>query len=113
MNRFEYRVYDSVYEQMISGKKTIEFRLLNDKAKRINIGDEIRFVVLNNDSKDIIVEVINKYIYDNIEDLWISKEIINNALDYDKEAFINEFYNIFGKENVTNSKIVGLEFKIK
>ena len=32
MNSFNYKIYDSVYNDMISGKKTIEFRLLNEKG---------------------------------------------------------------------------------
>ena len=111
MNYFEYKIYDEVYCDIVLGKKTIEFRLLNDKSNSIEIGDEIKFIVLDN--KYIIVEVINKYIYDNIDDLWNHKEVLNNALNYNKEEFINAFHNIFGKEKVDNSKIVGIEFKIK
>lgn len=29
----EYRIYKSVYDDMLSGKKNIEFRLLNEKIK--------------------------------------------------------------------------------
>lgn len=113
MNKFEYRVYDVVYNDMISGKKTIEFRLLNDKSNSIKIGDEIKFTVVDNEIKYLIVEVTNKYIYDDIELLWNSREVINNKLNYDKDDFINAFYNIFGKDKVINSKIIGIEFKIK
>lgn len=113
MNRFEYKIYDIVYDDMISGKKTIEFRLLNDKINSIKIGDEISFKVLDNENKCILVEVVNKYIFENVEDLWKHKELLNNTLNYSKEEFVNAFYNIFGKEKVDNSKIVGIEFKIK
>ena len=70
MNKFEYRIYNSVYEDMISGKKTIEFRLLNEKSESIKIGDEIKFEVVDNKSKYILVEVLDKYFYNNIDDLW-------------------------------------------
>lgn len=113
MNQFEYRIYDTVYEDMISGKKTIEFRLLNDKSKSIKKGDEIKFKVLDNDEKYILVEVINKRIYNDLDELWNSKDITNNSLNYTKEEFISAFNKIFGKEEVNNSKIVGIEFKIK
>ena len=113
LNHFEYRIYDSVYDDMVSGKKTIEFRLLNEKTESIKIGDEIKFSVLDNDSKYILVEVIDKIIYENVDLLWDSKDNINNTLNYSKEEFIKTFYNIFGKEKVVNSKIVGIKFKIK
>ena len=113
MNKFEYRIYDSVYKEMISGNKKIEFRLLNDKTNMITIGDEIKFIVVDNDTKNLLVEVTNKYIYDDIEALWNSKEKDNNILEFSKNDFINQFFTIFGKEKVLSSKIVGIEFKIK
>ena len=61
MNKFEYRIYDSVYNDMVSGKKTIEFRLLNDKSERIKPKDEIKFEVVNDKNKSILVEVLDKY----------------------------------------------------
>lgn len=113
MNRFEYKIYDVVYDDIIAGKKTIEFRLLNEKTESIKIGDEIKFTVLDNENKFVVVEVINKNIYKDLEDLWNRKDVLNNVLNYSKDEFIDVFYNIFGKEKVKKSKIVGIEFKIK
>ena len=113
MNHYEYKIYNSVYEDMINGIKTIEFRLLNDKSNSIKKGDEIKFKVVDNEDKYLLVEVINKYIYESVEDLWNHKEVLNNSLNYTKEEFIKAFYKIFGKDNVINSKVVGIEFKIK
>lgn len=113
MNHFEYRIYDDVYNDIISLKKNVEYRLLNDKSKSIKIGDEIRFSVLDNKDKSILVEVINKYIYKDIDDLWANGKISNNILNCSKEEFVDLFYKTFGKEKVDNSKIVGIEFKLK
>ena len=112
MKEFEYRIYDTVYDDIVSGKKTIEYRLLNDKSKDIKKGDQILFTVVDNDNKKILVEVINKYIYSDLNELWNSSNSINNTLNYSKDEFINAFYNIFGRDVVINSKIVGIEFKI-
>ena len=89
LNHFEYRIYNEVYDEIASGKKTIEFRLLNKKTESIKQGDEIQFKVLNNEDKYILVEVTNKYIYDSLEELWNHKEIMSNALNYSKKEFIN------------------------
>ena len=113
MNSFEYKIYNDVYNDMASGKKTIEIRLLNEKSDSIKIGDEIKFVVLDEEEKYVLVEVINKYIYNDIQHLWNDKEVLDNILNYTKEDFINAFCNIFGKEKVLNSKIVGIGFKVK
>lgn len=113
MNSFEYRIYNKVYNDIVLGKKTIEFRLLNEKSNSIKIGDEIKFIVLDNKQKYVLVEVLNKYIYNDIEHLWNNREVITNICNYTKEEFINAFCNIFGKEKALNSKIVGIEFTIK
>ena len=49
----------------------------------------------------------------NIDELWKHKEILsNNVLGYTKEELMSAFYDIFGKEKVINSKIVGIKFNI-
>ncbi|MBR3512239.1 MAG: NUDIX domain-containing protein [Clostridia bacterium] len=113
MKRIEYYIFDSVYDDMTSGKKTVEFRLLNDKSNSIEIGDEILFKVYDNDKRNVLVEVVNKDIYDGLDDLWNNRDAYGNSLDYSKEEFENAFNTIFGKENVDNSKIVAINFKIK
>ena len=110
--KYEYRIYEEVYNDMISGKKAIEFRLLNEKSSNIQIEDKIKFIVADNEEKYLIAKVIDKYFYDTLEDLWNDKDRLNNSLNYTKEEFINAFNNIFGEENVNNSKIVGLKIKI-
>lgn len=113
MNCFQYKIYESVYNDIISFKKNIEFRLLNEKSESIKVGDEIKFKVLENEEKFILVEVMNKHIYDNIDELWSHKEILNNTLNCTKEEFTELFYNIYGEEKVINSKVVGIEFRVK
>ncbi len=112
MNHFEYRIYDEVFNEIILGKKTIEFRLLNEKSESIKPKDEILFKVLDNDNKSILVEVVDKHIYNNIDELLNSTDSINNILGYNKEELTNVFNKIYGKEKVDNSKIVGIIFKI-
>lgn len=111
---FNYRIIEPVYEEIKAGIKTTEFRLLNDKSKKIKNGDLIKFTVVDHENKFINVKVVDKFIYNNIDELWADKNIIfNNTLNYTKQEFIDVFYNIFGKNNVVNSKIVGIKFKIE
>ena len=50
--------------------------------------------------------------YDNLDELWNSKDVLKNVLNYSKEELIKAFNNIFGKEQVSNSKIVGFKIKV-
>jgi len=108
----EYRIYESVYNDMTSGKKNIEVRLLNDKSEKLKKGDKIKFQVVDKD-KNLIVEVINKSIYENFEEFWKDRDIVlSSAKNYSKEECKNKLYEIFGREKVDTSKLVGIEFKI-
>ena len=109
---YTYRIYEEVYNDILSGKKTIEYRLLNEKSNKIKVGDKIKFLIVNNEAKNIITEVLDKKIYINIDELLNSKEFLSSTLNYTKREFINSLYNIFGKENVDRSKIVGFKIKV-
>lgn len=111
-NMITYKIYKNVYDEMVSGKKNVEIRLLNEKSQKIKIGDKITFQVVDS-YLSLIVEVTNKYIYSNVDELWEEKAIVsNNTLNYTKEEFASALYEIFGKDKVVSSKIVGIEFKI-
>ena len=112
MGLYEYKILDKVYDDIISGNKKVEFRLLNEKSESIKNGDNILFKVINNEKKNVLVEVINKYVYDYLDDLQNHKEVLHNTIKYSKEEFINAFCDIFKKEKVDNSEIVGIEFEI-
>lgn len=108
----EYRIYKNVYDEMTIGKKNVEIRLLNEKSEKIKIGDKIKFQAIDTDSY-LIVEVTNKYIYRDIDELYENKDIVLNCVkNYTKEECLNVLFEIFGKEKVLSSKLVGIEFRI-
>ncbi len=112
-NMYEYRIYKSVYDDMITGKKKVELRLLTDKSAKIKKDDLIRFKVVDDD-KYLLVRVTDKYLFDNIDDLFKHKDIVlQSAKDYTKEELTQALYEIFGKDNVLNSKIVGIAFELE
>ena len=93
---YSYRIYDEVYNDILSGKKNVEFRLLNEKSSSIKIGDKIKFVVIDNENKYLITKVIDKFIYDNLDSLCQSDYYLNNNLNCSKTEFIAMFNNMFG-----------------
>ena len=110
---YEYKIYKSVYDEIINGTKTIEIRLLNDKSDKIKSGDTIKFNVVDSNIS-ITVKVLDKYIYDNIDLLWQDKDIVREStMNYTKEEFTNLLYEIFTKDKVLSSKIVAIKFMLK
>lgn len=109
---FKYKIYKEVYNDMLSGKKNIEFRLLNEKSESIKVGDTIKFIIIDDENKYLVTKVIDKFIYDDLDSLCNSDEYLNNNLDYSKEEFVSLFNKIFGEEKVRNSKIVGFKIQV-
>ena len=109
---YRYKIYNDVYNDMISGKKTVEFRLLNEKSNSIKVGDIIKYLVVDDENKYLFVRVIDKFIYDDLASVCESDEYLNNNLDCSKEEFISLFNKIFGEDMVKNSKIVGFKIEL-
>lgn len=109
---FKYKIYKEVYNDMLSGKKNIEFRLLNEKSESIKVGDTIKFIIIDDETKYLVTKVVDKFIYDDLDSLCNSDEYLKNNLDCSKEEFVSLFNKIFGEENVRNSKIVGFKIQV-
>ena len=109
---FEYRIYKEVYDEMTSGRKNIEIRLLTDKSKKIQVGDKLTFKVIDDDLF-LTTKVTDKYIFNNIDELWANEDVRRRSSIRDtKEDFLKLLYEIFGEEKVKSSKLVGIEFQI-
>lgn len=50
------------------------------KSKRIKPGDKIKFKVLDNDNLYILTNVVEKIVFNNIDELWEHKEILSNNI---------------------------------
>lgn len=112
---FEYRVFDYVLEAMKNKTKKIEIRLLNEKSSKIKVGDIIKFKVESNEEKYILVKVIDLIIYEDVNDLINRYDFsiaTNKSNKSGKETIKNDLYNIFGKEKVDNSKMIGIKFDL-
>jgi len=108
----EYTIYPEVYDAMVQRKKSVEIRLWNEKSKKIQIGDKIKFNVADSEEY-LLVTVTNCYVFANVDELYQNQYIAKNCvMNNTKEECIHALYEIFEKENVQNSKLVGIEFKI-
>ena len=109
---FEYHVYDEVLEAMENKIKKIEIRLYNEKSSKIKIGDIIKFKCVDNENKYLLVKVTNLIIYEDVNDLIRNYDSKMYTTKYNKENIVNGLYSIFGKEEVDNHKIIGIEFEL-
>ena len=108
----EYRVLKEVYDDMVSGKKDTEIRLLNEKSSGIKINDIIRFKILNNENVYVDTRVINLKIYNNVEEVWKYRKNLLSSINT-LDDFKNIIYSIYTKEKVDNSKLIAIQFKLE
>ena len=76
---YTYNILIEVYYWMLSGKKTIEVRLLKEKSNNIQINDYITFKNQEVEGKYIKTKIIGKFIYDSIKEL-IKNNNINQIM---------------------------------
>ena len=102
----EMKLNENPFERMKNGTKTIEFRLNDEKRKKIKIGDKITFSKLPGLCEKLTVEVLELYNADTFENLFlklyndskiaIEKEKVMHVIYY--EAKENEF-GVIGIQN--------------
>ena len=97
------------FNAIVSGNKTIESRLYDDKRQKIQIGDQIIFTNRDNPSQTATVNVVGLLRYETFHDLFSH----NNPRKFGGESVewlenqISEFYST---EDQRLYGVVGIEF---
>ena len=68
--RHTMKLKEDPFERMKNGTKTIEFRLYDEKRRKIKVGDEIEFFKLPKLQERILVRVKNLYRGDSFKNLF-------------------------------------------
>lgn len=104
----------SPFQKIQSGKKTIELRLYDEKRKKIQIGDYIRFINTDNPSETLVAEVVNLFVFDSFEELYrklpllecgYTEQNIGTASPKDMEEY-------YSKELQEKYGAVGIQIKL-
>lgn len=110
MKEYTYNILDDVYYWMTSLQKDVEVRILKEKSEKIQIGDYITFNNQDDKSKFVYVQVINKIIVNNVEELFDKYDVNRMMPGHTKEELIDLLNKIYGDE-LERKKIVAFEFK--
>lgn len=96
------------FEQIKNGTKTVEFRLYDEKRRKVKVGDKIEFSKLPDLKEKILVQVLDIYVYDTFEKLF--KKI------YKDEEKIKEnvklMYEFYSKDKEKEFGVVGIRIKL-
>lgn len=110
MKEYKYNIINDVYDWMISRKKDIEVRILKEKSQAIQVGDIIIFNNLDVVDKYVKVRVINKTIFNDINELLEKFEVSRMMPEHSTSDFIELMNTIYGEELNVKS-IVAFEFE--
>lgn len=111
MNTHTLKLATVPFDAIVSGQKTIESRLYDEKRRQIQIGDKIIFTNRENPDQAVTVEVIGLLRYKTFKDLFYH----NNPGKFGGESVqwlenqISEFYSM---EDQLESGVIGIEFKL-
>jgi hypothetical protein len=111
MTTHQLKLATEPFNAIVSGDKTIESRLYDEKRQKIQIGDQIIFTNRDNPSQTATVKVIGLLRYATFHDLFSH----NNPRKFGGESVewlenqINEFYSLHDQKQ---NGIIGIEFEL-
>lgn len=104
----EMKLKESPFERIKNGTKTIEFRLYDEKRKKVNIGDTIEFSKLPYLQEKIVVEVIDLYREETFEKLFRKIYSEEEEIKRKTEA-MHQFYS---SEEEKEYGVIGINLKL-
>lgn len=92
-------LYESPFHSIKSGKKNVEVRLNDEKRRKINIGDSIKFIKVPKSNEALIVEVIELRKFPTFKEMYESIP----ASDFDTvgdpvDLMVQQTYEIYSPE---------------
>lgn len=101
------------FELVRTRKKTIEIRLLDEKRRKINLGDTIIFERLP-DGEKVKCEVIGLSVFKSFKDLLstFDKTKLGHPKNITLDEQLEKQYSIYSKEEEKLNGVVGIHLKI-
>jgi len=111
MTTHQLRLATEPFDAIVSGNKTIESRLYDEKRQKIQIGDQIIFTNREDPSQTATVKVIGLLRYATFHDLFSHNDPHKFGGDSVEwlENQINEFYSL--RDQVQDG-VIGIEFEL-
>ena len=102
------KLNESPFERIKNGTKTIEFRLYDEKRKKIEIGDKIEFSKLPDLQEKILVDVLDIYREETFEKLF--KKIYTDEDEIERKT--KSMYQYYSKEQEKEYGVVGIKIAL-
>ena len=102
------KLQESPFERIKNGTKTVEFRLYDEKRRKIKIGDHIEFSKLPDLQETILVDVLDLYREDTFENLF--KKLFTDEDEIKKET--KSMYQYYSPDEEKQYGVVGIKISL-
>lgn len=102
------KLLERPFSDIKSGVKTVEFRLNDEKRRKIKIGDKIEFSKLPDMSEKIVVRVVDLYPDVTFRDLF--SKLFDNGEEIERKC--KGMYEIYSKEQEDEYGVLGIKIEI-
>ena len=102
------KLMDDPFKRILSGDKSVEIRLYDEKRRKIKEGDIIEFRNIDT-AETLNVKVIKLYVFDSFNELF--NKLDSSKFGCDIETLNNLIYKIYTKEEEKEYGVVGIEIK--
>ena len=102
------KLKESPFERIKNGTKTIEFRLYDEKRRKVKIGDKIEFSKLPDLQEKILVDVLDIYKDETFENLF--KKIYTDEEKIKRKT--KSMYQFYSKEQEKEYGVVGIKIDL-
>lgn len=104
---FKMNLNPQPFEQIRSGRKTVELRLYDEKRRKIGIGDEIEFSC---EGQSVTAEVIALHRADSFKELF--GKIAPESAGFDSAEDYTLMRNYYSEEEEKAFGVIGIEIRI-
>jgi len=106
------RLHPEPFNDIKSGLKTTEMRLLDEKREELNIGDEITFISRET-AEELIAEVKDLKAYKDFAEIYdIEKALIDKYAKWDRQEFIDSFDEYYSEKLKEGYKALSIHFEL-
>ena len=102
------KLQESPFERIKNGTKTVEFRLYDEKRRKIKIGDQIEFSKLPDLQETILVDVLDLYREDTFENLF--KKLFTDEDEIKK--ITKSMYQYYSPDEEKQYGVVGIKISL-
>lgn len=101
------------YERISSGRKTVEVRLLDEKRKKLTVGDEIVFYKLPDRIECVEVKVTQLRRFSSFKELFVilGKNVFGHSESMTLEKQVNDMYEHYSPEDEQKFSVLAIYFQ--